>query len=125
MSATRNQQDLCEWRLVEKLWSDVDYQGITENIISKGKTSASFGEVMRWTYQDIDLALDELEEFSGDGYAEGSYTLQVFDGKDWQDASFFYRGIRECTKCNQEFETIWSSEEPTGYAPVCEICAHE
>lgn len=117
MAATQTQQVLREWRVLEKLWSDADYNGTTEKVMQNGRTTATDEEMKKWTGKDADLNPDSMHHFSGNGYEEGSYTLQVRNGEHWNEITHFSLEIYTCEECGCEFGAVLSSDQVFDFVP--------
>lgn len=129
-TTTQTQKALRAWRVLQKLWSDADYRGTTPNVVQSGKTTATDEEMKNWTGKDADLTPDNMQQFSGNGHEEGSYTLQVLDGEDWHDITGFSLETFTCPDCKCEFEAVVSSKQiDDDFVPACACphfcCAHD
>lgn len=111
MTATPTKQSLRTWRVLRKVWSDADFNGVDEQVVQSGQTHATDEEMRQWSGTDAGLRPDNMEEFLGNGANEGSYTLQVLDGDTWKGIGFFYLNVYTCTECGREVEAVVSSEQ--------------
>lgn len=111
MTTTQTQKAVREWRVLQKLWSDADYNGKTEKVVQSGKTAATNEEMKQWAGKDADLTPNNTEQSSGNGLSEVSYTLQVLDGEYWHDIVGFSLETFTCEYCGCNYEDVVSGEQ--------------